>query len=434
MQFRLIKLILVVTTIAFAYGISTRTVHGNAAGADKGFSGAPNETNCTACHNSFALNSSTGSIAITGLPANYTAGQQIPITVTVSYAGRSHFGFELTSLSDNGAQAGSVTITDATRTQSFDDFIGFASRTYVEQTTAGSASSNGQAQWTFTWVAPATSTGKVTFYVAGCAANNNGKVDGDYVYTTSASIVPNPGPTAITTVSAASFQPNVIAAESIVSGFGSNLTSATDQAVSLPLPTTLAGALVYIRDSANAQRIAPLFFASPSQINYLVPIGTAGGPATVTVLNGSTTIATGTVQVAGVAPGLFSAAANGQGVAAATALRIAGDGTQTFAPVAVYDQTQGKFIATPIDLGAESDQTFLLLFGTGIRGRSSLPAVTALAGGTNAEVLYAGSQGSFVGLDQINLRLPRTLIGRGDIDVQLTVDGVQANTVRVSVK
>ncbi|MGH9802462.1 MAG: hypothetical protein ACRD82_19015, partial [Blastocatellia bacterium] len=43
-------------------------------------------------------------------------------------------------------------------------------------------------------------------------------------------------------------------------------------------------------------------------------------------------------------------------------------------------------------------------------------------------------QGGFVGLDQINLRLLRNLIGRGDVDVVLMVDGKTANTVRVNVK
>jgi len=434
MQFRAIKLILIFTASVFAFGLAEHKVHGYASGPPPGATGAPNEANCTVCHSSFALNSSSGSIAITGLPTTYNANQQIAVTVTVKYSGRSHFGFQLTALTDNGAQAGQIVITDSTRTQTFGDYIGSAFRVYVEQTTAGSSSSNGQAQWTFTWVAPATSSGKITFYASGTATNNNGDLDGDYVYTTSTSILAVPPPSTFTTVSAASYQPTTIAAESIVSGFGSTLTSSTGQAVSLPLPTTLAGALVYIRDSSNSQRIAPLFYASASQINYLVPIGTANGTATISVLNGTTTIATGTVQVASVAPGLFSADASGQGIAAAAVLRIASDGTQTYELVAAYDQAQGKFIATPIDLGVDSDQVFLLLFGTGMRGRSSLAAVTARAGGTNVELLYAGAQGSFVGLDQVNLRLPRTLIGRGDIDVQLAADGITANVVRISVK
>ena len=81
-----------------------------------------------------------------------------------------------------------------------------------------------------------------------------------------------------------------------------------------------------------------------------------------------------------------------------------------------------------------TDQVFLIPFGTGFRNRSALTAVTCKIGGTNAEVLYAGPQGDFVGLDQSNVRIPRSLKGRGEVDVVMTVDGKTANTVRVSVK
>jgi uncharacterized protein (TIGR03437 family) len=49
-------------------------------------------------------------------------------------------------------------------------------------------------------------------------------------------------------------------------------------------------------------------------------------------------------------------------------------------------------------------------------------------------VLYAGSQPQFSGMDQINLRLPRSLAGRGELDVFVTVDGKRANTVRIAVQ
>jgi uncharacterized protein (TIGR03437 family) len=60
--------------------------------------------------------------------------------------------------------------------------------------------------------------------------------------------------------------------------------------------------------------------------------------------------------------------------------------------------------------------------------------VTATIGGTPVEVLFAGAQGQLVGLDQANLRLPRTLIGRGAVNVILTVNGVASNTVLINVQ
>ncbi|MGH9844828.1 MAG: hypothetical protein ACREEM_39430, partial [Blastocatellia bacterium] len=54
--------------------------------------------------------------------------------------------------------------------------------------------------------------------------------------------------------------------------------------------------------------------------------------------------------------------------------------------------------------------------------------------GVDAQVTFAGAQGGFAGLDQVNVRLSRSLIGRGEVDVALTVDGQAANTVKVCIK
>jgi uncharacterized protein (TIGR03437 family) len=53
---------------------------------------------------------------------------------------------------------------------------------------------------------------------------------------------------------------------------------------------------------------------------------------------------------------------------------------------------------------------------------------------TEAQALFAGPARDFVGLDQINARLPRSLIGRGEVDVLMTVDGRPANTVTISIQ
>ena len=84
------------------------------------------------------------------------------------------------------------------------------------------------------------------------------------------------------------------------------------------------------------------------------------------------------------------------------------------------------------DAGAASDQLFLLLFGTGLRYRSSLSTATVVIGNQPVEVIYAGAQGEMSGLDQLNLRLPRSMAGRGLVDVKVTVDGRAANTVQVA--
>jgi uncharacterized protein (TIGR03437 family) len=235
-------------------------------------------------------------------------------------------------------------------------------------------------------------------------------------------------------VSAASYSGAALAGESIAAVFGSGLATSVEVANTVPLPTTLAGSTVRFRDSAGKEQLAQLFFVAPGQINYLVPSGLALGSASTVITSGNGTLSAGIVQIAAVAPGLFSANASGQGVAAAVVLRVKANGAQSYEPVSRFDQSVNRFVTAPIDLGPDGDQLFLIAFGTGIRGRSNSSAVTARIGGIDAAVLFAGSQGALVGLDQVNLSLPRSLMGKGEVGVQLTVDGRLANTVTINIK
>jgi uncharacterized protein (TIGR03437 family) len=241
------------------------------------------------------------------------------------------------------------------------------------------------------------------------------------------------GAASFAVTSAASFTGVNLAPESIAAGFGAGLSANTQSATTLPLPTSLGGVSVTIKDSLGIERLAPLFFVSPNQINYLVPAGVASGVALVTATNGSAVTALGTALIAATSPGLFTANASGQGVAAAVALRVKADGSQVFEPVARFDAAQNRFVSAPIDLSNPAEQVFLILFGTGLRNRSSLANVNVKIGEENVEVLYAGPQGGFAGLDQVNLRLSPNLRGRGEVGVVLAVDGRTANTVRISV-
>ncbi len=239
---------------------------------------------------------------------------------------------------------------------------------------------------------------------------------------------------AFASVSAASFAQGTVAAESIVSGFGANLAATTVAANSLPLPETLAGVTVAVKDVLGVERRAPLFFVSPTQINYQVPAGTAIGEGSVTIRQGGNVVAAGLLQIAPVAPGLFTADASGRGLPAAAVLRVKADGAQSYEPVAQFDAAANRFEAVPIELSAATEQVFLVAFGTGFRQRSALAEVTATIGGVNTEILFAGAQGSLAGVDQANLRLARALAGRGNVEVALRVDGKTANAVTINIK
>ena len=241
------------------------------------------------------------------------------------------------------------------------------------------------------------------------------------------------GAAALASVSAANYSFGV-APESIVAAFGSNLATTTQAASSTQLPTTLAGVSVRIVDAAGVERLAPLFIVTPSQINYQMPPGAAAGPSLVAVTSGGNFIAGGVAEGVIVAPGLFSADASGQGVAAALVFRRKGNGAESYEPVARFDSALNRFVAAPIDLGPESDQVFLILYGTGVRFRSALSAVSCAIGALDSEVLFADAAPGYVGLDQINVRLSRALTGRGVVDVALSVEGKAANIVRIGIQ
>ena len=61
--------------------------------------------------------------------------------------------------------------------------------------------------------------------------------------------------------------------------------------------------------------------------------------------------------------------------------------------------------------------------------------MTATIGGQAIPVLGFVPQGGFVGLDQVNLGpIPAGLAGQGDVEVVLTVDGVESNPVVVRIQ
>jgi uncharacterized protein (TIGR03437 family) len=134
-----------------------------------------------------------------------------------------------------------------------------------------------------------------------------------------------------------------------------------------------------------------------------------------------------------VSPALFSANGDGRGVAAGLALRVRADGSQSWEYLFDATAPLGARVPVAVDLGGPGDQVFLSLFGTGMRGGSG--AATATVGGEPVGVQGPVAQGQFVGLDQVNLGpLPRTLAGRGEVEIRLVVAGRGANVVTVRLR
>jgi hypothetical protein len=236
-------------------------------------------------------------------------------------------------------------------------------------------------------------------------------------------------------LNAGSYAAIPIASDECTVAFGVALATTTAQTNSVNLPKTLGGTTLTISDSTGVTQIAPLFYVSPPQINFLVPEGLAPGSATFTVTNAAGKKVSLPVTIARVAPSLFTADSSGAGAPAANALAYApGAPSPQVTPTYICGGSPVVCTAAPIDVGSPSTIVYLELFGTGIRGRTGLSGVSVTLNGLAQQVTYAGAQGSYQGLDQINVLLSPSLAGSGLVTLQLTVDGVPANAVTLNIR
>jgi uncharacterized protein (TIGR03437 family) len=114
--------------------------------------------------------------------------------------------------------------------------------------------------------------------------------------------------------------------------------------------------------------------------------------------------------VAAVAPSLYTLA---------QLIDVHADGTQTI-----------ENVASPIVFG--SDSLYLVLYGSGMRNRSSLSNVSCAIGNASLPVTYAGAQSQFPGLDQVVVPLAASLKGSGTVSVAVTADGQTSNAISIS--
>ena len=190
------------------------------------------------------------------------------------------------------------------------------------------------------------------------------------------------------------------------------------------------GAAVAVVDSSGQQFDLALLSASPAEVEAVLPDGLATGLAvfTATPTAGGNRF-TASANIAAIAPGILTANGTGLGVASALVTTTHADGTVTAAPAHIC-LSLANCIGLPIPVG---DQVVITLYGMGIRGMSSLDAVSVSIGGAAAAVLNAGPQGDYPWLDQVSFQLPGALAGAGGVKVLLTVDGVAANVVTLRV-
>jgi uncharacterized protein (TIGR03437 family) len=203
---------------------------------------------------------------------------------------------------------------------------------------------------------------------------------------------------------------------------------------------SLGGVQVEMTDVNGTVWQAPLMYVTPTQVNYLVPAGVPTGRADVRILaNGGTVVSSGVIEVRPVAPVLFTANGNAQGVAAGLVQRTHADGTY-YEQIATWDPQQRLFVARPVRMG--SDTLNLVLYGTGFDTISDVGKVSATVTYkfqgfftvSQLAALAVGPVSTYPGLDQIRFALPAALAGAGAVTVDMTINGQTVNEVTFSVQ
>jgi len=163
-------------------GVTSALKHKFSGGVNQALTGAPGESAqaCTQCHAGSTLDGTTEN-SLTVLNAqfqpvtSYNAGETYTVSIQMT-SNPTKKGFNATALDPTNTMAGSFTGSGIGGTVDFST----GGRDYVTHTS--SSNTDAQTAWLWTWTAPATNVGDVTFYVATNLANDNGQNTGDMIY------------------------------------------------------------------------------------------------------------------------------------------------------------------------------------------------------------------------------------------------------------
>lgn len=139
-----------------------------------GYTGAPSEQTCAACHSGGST--ATKTISLSSNPS-FTGGKYLPdsvyaITIDVSAAGFNNFGFGCEILNSSNANIGTMQ-----NAGSGVKFLNAGARRNAVHSAIKAGT--GSVSFTFEWKAPAAGAGDATFYACGNAVNANGNTNGD---------------------------------------------------------------------------------------------------------------------------------------------------------------------------------------------------------------------------------------------------------------
>ena len=220
-------------------------------------------------------------------------------------------------------------------------------------------------------------------------------------------------------VNGASFQSRMVSPGSLFSIFGTGLSPQPTSAATVPLPNSLGGTQVLVNGEA-----VPLSYVGANQVNAQIPIDApTGQPVTFTVTNTDGASNSVTLTIRAAAPGFFTLAGKEAVIQNPNGSMNSEAEPAHPGDVLVAYLTGGGAVnaAGPWITGANSPE-----------GASSAKAPYSLTvGGHPAEPEYVGLAPGFVGLYQVNFKLPS--LAAGSYPMVLTIGGVSSNAASVVV-
>jgi hypothetical protein len=153
-------------------------------------------------------------------------------------------------------------------------------------------------------------------------------------------------------------------------------------------------------------------------------------PVTMTPANATMSYSNGTDTTVLGLNGTLNATIPGTTTASAKAMLYSG-GAQAISMHGDGTRSVRSIRSAPVELGASNDAVALQFYASGVSGASNVHVQIA---GEDVPLLYAGPASHFPGLDQVSVQVPRSLVGRGPVEVVMTVDGQTANPVGLQIQ
>lgn len=236
-------------------------------------------------------------------------------------------------------------------------------------------------------------------------------------------------------VSAAHYGSNLSCSpNALVTLFGNNMTSGASASGTIPLPRELAG----VKVKADGVPL-PLLWVAPSQINLQCPDGPPGQRFFLTVERDGQASAAVDVAQQYATPGIFTIDATGEGQGAILIGNTDKFVMRTTAGIPSRPAVPGDYIS--IFATGLGPLTVPVPPGEAAGGAESrvIAPVAVKIGGITSEVTYAGMAPGWVGLYQVNARVPANVPFGDTVPVAIGVtypDGtvVSSNTVTISVQ